>query len=130
MHNSRLNSRPLMAAAILPAAAVLVLVACSPAERQEVRRDADQAAQTARTETSQAANSAEKAIDDAALTAKVKSTLLADAQVKGTQIDVDSNQGTVTLSGSVSTATEKARAEQLAQGVDGVRAVRNNLAAP
>jgi hyperosmotically inducible protein len=130
MHNSRLNSRPLMAAAILPAAAVLVLVACSPADRQEVRRDADQAAQTARTETSQAANSAEKAIDDAALTAKVKSTLLADAQVKGTQIDVDSNQGTVTLSGSVSTATEKARAEQLAQGVDGVRAVRNNLAAP
>jgi hyperosmotically inducible protein len=130
MHNFRLNSRPLMAAAILPAAAVLVLAACSPADRQEVRRDANQAAQTARTETSQAANTAEKAIDDAALTAKVKSTLLADAQVKGTQIDVDSNQGTVTLSGSVSTASEKARAEQLAQGVDGVRAVRNNLAAP
>ena len=130
MHNTRLNSRPLMAAAILPAAVVLVLAACSPADRQEVRRDANQATQTARTETSQAVNSAEKAVDDAALTAKVKSTLLADAQVKGTQIDVDSNNGTVTLSGSVSTATEKARAEQLAQGVDGVRAVRNNLAAP
>ena len=130
MHNTRLNSRPLMAAAILPASVVLVLAACSPADRQEVRRDTNQATQTARTETSQAVNSAEKAVDDAALTAKVKSTLLADAQVKGTQIDVDSNNGTVTLSGSVATATEKARAEQLAQGVDGVRAVRNNLAAP
>ena len=56
--------------------------------------------------------------------------LLADSQVKGTQINVDSNNGIVTLSGSVATASEKMRAEQLAHNVDGVKAVTNNLAAP
>jgi osmotically-inducible protein OsmY len=108
----------------------MLFVACSPAERQEARRDANQATQTARTETSKAATNTERAIDDSAVTAKVKSTLLADAQVKGTKIDVDTSNGTVTLTGNAATAAEKARAEQLAQGVEGVRAVRNNISAP
>jgi len=69
-------------------------------------------------------------IDDATLTTKVKTALLADDQVKGMKIDVDSNSGTVTLSGSVDTASEKMRAEQVAEGVEGVKSVKNNLAAP
>jgi hyperosmotically inducible protein len=96
-----------------------VLAACSPS-----------AANTARTETSKAVAGAEKAMDDAALTARVKSVLLADAQVKGTKIDVDTNNGVVTLQGNVSSPSEKSRAEQLAQQVEGVKEVHNNLMAP
>jgi hyperosmotically inducible periplasmic protein len=121
--------RPI-SAGVLSAVALLALGACSPSDREQARSDANRAAQTARTETSKAAAGAEKALDDAALTTKVKTALLADPQVKGTQINVDSNNGIVTLSGSVATASEKMRAEQLAHNVDGVKAVTNNLAAP
>jgi len=107
-----------------------VLAACSPSERQQASNDTRQAANTARTETSKAVAGAEKAMDDAALTARVKSVLLADAQVKGTKIDVDTNNGVVTLQGNVSSPSEKSRAEQLAQQVEGVKEVHNNLMAP
>jgi len=125
MHTIRSN----WVAYAMPVIAATAFVACSPSERQEVSSNASQAAQTVRSEASRAMENTEKVVDDAALTAKVKSTLLADSQVKGTQIDVDSNNGVVTLHGSVATASEKARAEQLAQNVEGVRSVRNNLAA-
>ena len=69
-------------------------------------------------------------VDDAAVTARVKSMLLADNQVKGTKIDVDTSNGVVTLQGNVSSPSEKTRAEQLAQQVEGVKEVRNNLTAP
>jgi osmotically-inducible protein OsmY len=58
----------------------------------------------------------------------VKSVLLADAQVKGTKIDVDTNNGVVTLQGNVS-PSEKSRAEQLAQPSKASE-VHNNLMAP
>lgn len=121
----------LRAASIAIAVAALgALVACSPAGREEARNTASNAASTVRNETAQAATDVRNATNDAALTAKVKSVLLADAQVKGTSINVDSSGGTVTLSGSVGSSSEKMRAEQLAQGVEGVSRVHNNLAAP
>ncbi len=119
-----------ISACALSAIALLTLGACSPSDREQVSSTASKAAQTARTETSKAAAGAEKALDDAAVTTKVKTALLADSQVKGTQINVDTDNGNVTLSGSVATASEKMRAEQLAQNVEGVKAVRNNLTAP
>ena len=39
------------------------------------------------------------ALDDASITARVKTVLLNDTQVAATKIDVVSNQGVVTLSG-------------------------------
>lgn len=114
----------------ISAAAVALLIACSPAGREEASNTASQAASTIRTETANAATDIKNATSDAALTAKVKSVLLADAQVKGTSINVDAEGGTVILSGNVATPSEKMRAEQLAQGVEGVQSVRNNLSAP
>lgn len=108
---------------------VAVLAACSPADRQEVRNDASRATQTVKNEASSMATQAGNAIDDATLTTKVKAALLADEMVKGTQINVDSSQGAVTLSGTVSTPAHKQRAEQLALNVEGVRAVQNNITA-
>lgn len=117
------------ASSAIAVAAFGALVACSPAGRDEARSTANNTASTVRTETAKAATDVKNATNDAALTAKVKSVLLADAQVKGTSINVDSSGGTVTLSGSVGSSSEKMRAEQLAQGVEGVSRVQNNLSA-
>jgi hypothetical protein len=64
---------------------------------------------------------------DSALAAKVKSKLAADRAGTMTQINVDSNQGTVRLSGTVANEAQKRRAAELARQVDGVRAVKNEL---
>ena len=66
-------------------------------------------------------------IDDATITASVKSTLVADKAANLTRIDVDTNSGVVALNGTVESAEQKTRAEQLARRVDGVRNVINNL---
>lgn len=76
-----------------------------------------------------AMSNAAQAVDDATITASVKSKLLADDQVKGTSINVDTSNGTVRLTGSVSSQAEIDRALQIARGVDGVKNVENNLKA-
>jgi len=83
-----------------------------------------------RTEVKQATNAAANVVDNAALTTKVKTALLADELVKGTQINVDSNNGVVTLSGAVDSQAHVQKAEQIAKDVSGVTRVQNNLNAP
>ncbi len=76
---------------------------------------------------SQALGEAEKGIDNGALTAKVKTALLAAADVKALQIDVDSKNGVVTLNGTQETAASVDRAAAVARGTDGVASVENRL---
>jgi hyperosmotically inducible protein len=66
-------------------------------------------------------------VDDAAITASVKAKLVADKASNLTRVDVDTNLGTVYLNGSVESAEQRARAEQLAWQANGVRGVVNNL---
>src|SRR5713226_808927 len=66
-------------------------------------------------------------IDDAGITASVKAKLVADKPTNLTRVDVDTNHGTVYLNGSVESAGQKARAEQLAWQASGVTSVVNNL---
>lgn len=66
-------------------------------------------------------------IDDAALTARVKSRLLMDKNINGLSINVDTNQSAVTLNGTVKSDTERALAEQVARETKGVRLVQNQL---
>jgi hyperosmotically inducible protein len=67
-------------------------------------------------------------VDDAAITAKVKSKLLADTLVGGLKIDVDTSGGVVTLSGdNMKSQAEIDQAIKLAREVEGVRDVRSNL---
>jgi hyperosmotically inducible protein len=66
-------------------------------------------------------------IDDAALTASVNAALVSDKPSNFTRIDVDTTNGVVALNGTVETAEQRARAEQLAGRVDGVKRVINNL---
>jgi len=66
-------------------------------------------------------------IDDATITASVKSRLVADKAVNLTRVDVDTNRGVVALNGVVESADQRTRAEQIASRVSGVRGVTNNL---
>ena len=66
-------------------------------------------------------------IDDATLTAKVKAALLQAPDVKGMQINVESDRGAVQLSGFVESRTQIDRAVQLAKGVSGVREVHDKM---
>jgi hyperosmotically inducible periplasmic protein len=62
-------------------------------------------------------------VDDAAITGKVKTALMAEPGIRSLKIDVDTKNGVVTLNGTVDTAEQKDRALQVAQNVNGVKSV-------
>jgi len=65
--------------------------------------------------------------DDAGITMRVKGRLLDDPVVKGLQIDVDTRDGVVFLTGSVASESERNQAIQLARTTEGVKNVESNL---
>jgi hyperosmotically inducible periplasmic protein len=66
-------------------------------------------------------------IDDGTVATKVKSALIADPEVKGTQVQVEVYKGVVQLSGFVDRPADAQRAVTVARNVAGVKEVRNNL---
>lgn len=65
---------------------------------------------------------------NATLTTKVKTALASDVGMKTmTNIDVDSNNGVVTLKGRVDSADAKKKAGDIAKKVSGVKSVKNEL---
>jgi hyperosmotically inducible protein len=66
-------------------------------------------------------------IDDATITARVKTALLNDPQVGGMKIDVDTTKGVVTMSGIVKSKAEEMRAVELARQTPGVKDVKSTL---
>jgi len=66
-------------------------------------------------------------ITDASISTAVQSKLTADRVSNFTRVDVDTERGTVNLSGVVQSAEQKARASELARQVNGVKRVNNNL---
>jgi hyperosmotically inducible protein len=69
--------------------------------------------------------SAGNQVDDATITASVKAKLAADGDINPFNIDVDANEGVVTLQGRVEKAEARTKAEQLARETDGVSRVIN-----
>ena len=66
-------------------------------------------------------------VDDASVTAAVKTKLTGERASNFTRIDVDTKQGTVYLTGVVQDEATKERAESVAEKVNGVHNVVNNL---
>jgi hyperosmotically inducible protein len=64
---------------------------------------------------------------DAGITTAVKGKLVADELVKARQINVDTRDKVVTLSGQVETSAEESRALQLARDTKGVRDVVDQI---
>lgn len=66
-------------------------------------------------------------VDDATLTAMVKSKLLWNSNTEGLDIDVESREGVVTLRGHARSAEAKELAGRLTENTEGVRGVNNHL---
>ncbi len=96
-------------------------------EAKEAAREADAKTDAAQRKAGDATDDAADATANAALTAKVKTKFLADDDISGLKIDVDSNNGVVTLTGTVKTAAEKTLALKVAKGTDGVKSVVDHL---
>jgi hyperosmotically inducible protein len=66
-------------------------------------------------------------IDDASITASVKTHLAEEKAITLTRINVDTNNGVVSLNGVVDSETTKQRASEIARQTNGVEKVVNNL---
>lgn len=115
--------------AAIAASVTLIASGCNqekhPAETagQKIDRAASQVAATTKDVAANAAN----AVDDAALTAKVKAALFAEPGLKTLQIDVETHGAVVTLAGSVDSDVLHQRAVQIAGALSGVRQVVDKL---
>jgi hyperosmotically inducible protein len=77
--------------------------------------------------TAMTGKTAGKNVDDANVTAAVKSQLVMEKAANLTRIDVDTSNGIVHLNGVVDSPEQKARAQELARRVKGVKKVVNDL---
>ena len=66
-------------------------------------------------------------VDDSVITTKVKSLLAEDDFFKSFQISVETYKGTVQLSGFVNSRQAVDKAGQIAQSVNGVQSIKNDL---
>lgn len=140
MHSQRFLLVPALAAA-----AALTLSACNRQDDRtvgqkvdstmaKVEQKADQAvaemkegSSTARSEAGQALDTAGSKVKDATITTTVNAELVRDKDLSATKIDVDTMAGRVALRGTAPDAAAKERATLLAQKVDGVTSVDNQL---
>ena len=126
----KLRNRAVLAA--VASALALGLAACGdkPAGDQQFGKNLergkermDQAGSAIREKAAEAG----KAVDDASLTAKVRSALIAEPNLKSMTINVDSMAGVVTLKGTTDSQENRQKAAQIASTVEGVRDVKNEL---
>jgi osmotically-inducible protein OsmY len=111
-------------------------IAASQAQ-ESARRGLDEAAQAAKEtsqelskktdELSQKAERAGKKVNDATITAAVKSDLAKDPDLSALQINVDTNDGKVSLNGKAPSEAARQRAEQIAKNEKGVTTVDNQI---
>lgn len=88
------------------AAAAFLVAACAPTEVQD---------------------STGQYIDDTVLTAHIKSALYSDVQVRNMNVGVETFRGVVQLSGFANSAQERARAEELARSIKGIKSLENDI---
>lgn len=121
-----MSLKPTLLVAAL-AAAALATVGCEQRSGDTVGRSVDQTTTKLQAKTGQAADQVAIAADDTTITAKVKAAILAEPGLKSLQINVDTRDATVTLSGSVDSDMLRDRAKQIAMSTEGVRNVVDNL---
>ena len=123
---------------LLTGAAMVLAVGLAACEKKQpaetAGRSIDQAAEKAGDKMDEAADKlgeqsdkAGVALDDTAITAKVKAAILAEPGLRVLQISVDTVKGVTTLSGSVDSQQSSDRAKEIAGAVAGVKGVENQL---
>jgi osmotically-inducible protein OsmY len=96
-------------------------------EAQIAKQQAAKLATLAAAKATDAASKVGDTVSDRALTAKIKSKMVLDDEVKARGIDVDTSGTIVTLSGVVRSADERDRAVRLARETEGVTKVVDKL---
>lgn len=123
---------------LLPLAllAALAIAACERSEQakerseaawKEAKQTAAKAAEEVKQKTKEAGDTTKQIAEDTAVTAKVRTALLAEKNVKSADIAVETFQGKVILRGSVPDRSQAELAEKVAKAVDGVKALDNRL---
>jgi osmotically-inducible protein OsmY len=93
----------------------------------ELMVDKAKAQMTADDEKSKEREGFKQSVLNATLTARVKSQLLINTNTTGTAINVDSDEGVVTLSGEVESGEEKDLAIRIASNTEGAKSVTDQL---
>lgn len=106
--------------------AALGLAACHPAGNSAGDKMAQGASQIGEG-IKQAGSDAGQTLSDSAITTKIKSKLAATQGLTTFEIHVKTENGVVTLEGSVDSAEQKDLAGKTASGTDGVKSVDNEL---
>ena len=122
------TTRTTLLAALLAAAALTSAGCGDPYATESASRKVDRNAANVAATTDRVTAKAAVAIDAAAITTQVKTAVLAEPGLRSLLIDVDTKNGVVTLTGTVNSASLKERATSIAQNVNGVRSVIDNLA--
>lgn len=140
-----MNKQRFLLVPALAAAAVLALAGCNRQDDRTVGEKVDSTmakveqktdaavadmkagSDTAKTEAGQAMDTAGAKMKDATITTTVNAELVRDKTLSATKIDVDTTDGRVALTGSAPDSAAKDRATKLAQAVDGVKSVDNQL---
>ena len=91
--------------------------------REEYERDKESFGQQAR----EMGRTIGSGANDGWLWTKTRALLAAADDLRDSTINVDVENDVVTLTGTVATAAQKSRAQEIARGVEGVKNVRNNL---
>lgn len=93
----------------------------------QARQDMENTAADIKREGEQAVQSVATTATDMAITTKVKAALAADDQLSALKIEVDTEQGVVSLTGPAPSAEAADRATTLAKAIEGVTEVQNKL---
>jgi sporulation protein YlmC with PRC-barrel domain len=117
------RQRSLMGAALM----IVVLIGLLWFTYKVSTRGWDQAKDEALSSVNSAAYAMKETSADATLTAKVQTAYSLNTRIPGKQINVDSQDGVVTLRGEVASQDVRNLAETIAQDTPGVSEVRNHL---
>ena len=95
--------------------------------REAYERDKERSDREAREEARRSGRTVGTGANDAWLWVKTRFDLAAVDDLRDSTINVDVDNGVVTLTGTVASAAQKTKAEQSAKSVEGVKSVRNQL---
>ena len=105
-----------------------------PHNAEQAGKEIDQAAEKAGTKLDQASDKLSEqtaktgvVLEDSAITTKVKAAILGESGLKSLDINVDTVNGVVTLTGKVDTQANSDKAKEITGGVSDVKQVKNQL---
>ena len=100
--------------------AALIAYAGMPAQAQSTTDKTNRMGQETKSELNDT-------LSDTWITSKTKIALFADDRIKGRQVHVETQNGTVMLRGKVDSDASRAAAVEVTKGIDGVKSVKNEL---